>query len=231
GWYFSENGAFDLMTAKVLDATPRYDAAMAANLAFAAGANPSNTSFVTGLGQRWPREVVSQFAQNDRRALPPSGLMFGNMQQSVPAVGPHGKLLQQASLPSDDGAASVPMYDRYVDVWNTTGEATIVDQARALAVAAARMAMTPQRTQPYRSTAATIVVEGALVVGQTITLRVQSDQTDAPFSVLWEWGAEPAEGAVLTLRLDRVGPQWVEVDARWRDGRRGVATAMLEIRR
>lgn len=232
GWYFSENGAFDLMTASVLDRTPRYDAAIASNTAFATGANPSNRSLVTGLGLSWPREVVSQYAQNDQRALPPTGLMFGNIQQGVPAIGPHGRLLQQASLPTDDDlAAPVPMYDRLVDVWNTMGEATIVDQARALAVAAARMGATPYATQAYRPAAARIVVEGSMAVGQIVTLRVDADQVDLPSSVVWEWGAEPAEGGSLALRLNRAGASWVEADVRWRDGRRAVATIVLDVRR
>ena len=232
GWYFSENGAFDLMTASVLDHDARYDAAIAANMAFASGANPVNMSFVTGLGAVWPREVVSQFAHNDRRALPPTGLLFGNIQQSVPSIPPHGLTLRNASLPPDENtAAPVPMYDRYADVFNTMGEATIVDQARALAVAAARMGTTPLAAQAYQSVAGRVQIDGVIAAGQTVTLRFVSSASDEPARVVWEWGSEPAEGTSIALRLNGSGPLWVEAEAHWRDGRRSVAVVMLDPRR
>ena len=46
------------------------------------GSNPVNVTYLTGLGTRRQREIVSQYAQNDRRVLPPSGLPIGNIQAS-----------------------------------------------------------------------------------------------------------------------------------------------------
>jgi hypothetical protein len=44
------------------------------------GCNPVNVTYLTGLGSRRQREIVDQYAQNDRRVLPPSGIPIGNIQ-------------------------------------------------------------------------------------------------------------------------------------------------------
>ena len=86
GWYFSMDQAFDLAVACALDdypalndPRPKFIEAMLGNLNYEGGCNPVNVSFVEGLGWRRPRDIVSQYAQNDRRVLPPSGIPVGNI--------------------------------------------------------------------------------------------------------------------------------------------------------
>ena len=46
------------------------------------GCNPVNVCYVTGLGWKRTRDIVSQWALNDTRVLPPSGIPVGNIQGS-----------------------------------------------------------------------------------------------------------------------------------------------------
>ena len=50
------------------------------NLNYEAECNPNNFVFVTGLGWERQRKIVDQYALNDRRILPPSGIPFGGIQ-------------------------------------------------------------------------------------------------------------------------------------------------------
>ncbi|HZQ45674.1 MAG TPA: glycoside hydrolase family 9 protein, partial [Verrucomicrobiae bacterium] len=86
GWYFSGDAAFDLAVACQLDypvlndPRPKFLGAILGNLNYEAGCNPVNVSFVAGLGWKRPRELVDQYAENQRRILPPSGIPIGNIQ-------------------------------------------------------------------------------------------------------------------------------------------------------
>ena len=51
------------------------------NFNYEMGCNPLNVSFLTGIGWKRQREIVHQYAQNDYRILPPSGIPLGNIQQ------------------------------------------------------------------------------------------------------------------------------------------------------
>jgi hypothetical protein len=80
GWYFSSERAFDLTVAYQLSPKPEYLDAITSNLNYEGGCNPLNVTYITGLGSRRQREIVHQYAQNDRRVLPPSGILLGNVQ-------------------------------------------------------------------------------------------------------------------------------------------------------
>ena len=78
GWYFSGDAAFDLAVACQLDypifndPRPKFLNAIMGNLNYEAGCNPVNVSYLAGLGCKRPREVVDQYAENQRRILPPA---------------------------------------------------------------------------------------------------------------------------------------------------------------
>src|SRR5262249_1567191 len=74
GWYFSSDRVFDATVAFQLNGDLGFREAVISNLNFEAGTNPVNMNYITGLGLRRQREIVHQYAQNDRRVLPPSGL-------------------------------------------------------------------------------------------------------------------------------------------------------------
>ena len=244
GWYFGENAVFDLVVAERLaEAAPSsglasaadraaFSDAVAGNLAHLTGANPLDLAFVTGLAERAPREVVHSYAVNDRRALPPDGLPVGNLQQGLPWIRPYEGRLRGTSLPPDDGPSAYPIYDRYSDTFNVSTEATVVDQARALAAAAALLARTPLARQPWRAAAARITgLPAAARAGEAVTLRLEADGLDSSrASVVWESEGRVFRGAAYTLSSATAGDAWVEAEALWPDGRRAFAAGTLRVR-
>jgi hypothetical protein len=220
GWYFSMDPAFDLAAAYQLSPQPELLDALVTNMNFEGGTNPSNAAMVTGLGWRRPREIVNQYAQNDRRVLPPTGIPVGDFTSGFTGYG-YGRDQESLSYPPDhprEGA--YPMYDRWADTFNTTGEIVTALQARCLAAAAFLMAKTPLRTQRWRSVTARIVAgpaAGSFEVGVP-GLDLESAV------VLWEAeGREPVFGRRLVLKSGEPAPAWIEVEAQWPDGRRAFA--------
>ncbi len=236
GWYFSLDQAFDLAVASQLDyprsndPRPAFLEAYLANLNYEAGTNPVNASYITGLGHHRQRELVHQFAQNDRRVLPPSGIPLGNLQTGQPYLDRYQGELGAMSFP-EDGAASAPYpyYDRWSDTYNVSTEFVIVNQARALAGLAWLAARSASGRQPWRPVAGTITgLPEKLAVGAQVTVRLApSPGLDlAQAEVIWEAaGQEPAKGATFTFKPTGHGRQWVEAEASWPDGRRVFASA------
>jgi len=140
GWYFSLDQAFDMIVADQLDypsgndPRPQFLSAFLANMNYEAGTNPVNIAYVTGIGRKRQREIVHQYAQNDRRVMPPSGLPLGNIQGGLPYINLYGTELSALSFPTDSGLAGpYPYYDRWSDTYNVSTEFVVVNQARALA--------------------------------------------------------------------------------------------------
>ena len=239
GWYFSLAQAFDLAVASELAAPPasdphaRYLEAYAANLAYELGGNPVNLCYITGLGRRAPREIVHQHAQNDRRALPPSGLPVGNVQAGLPYLPAYQAALRMLSFPGD-GAASAPYpyYDRWSDLPNVSTEFVIVDQARALAGLcwlAGRLGL-PNR--PWRAAPAAIGgLPAKARAGQSLRahLRVPDGLRLEDAEITWEAsGGQEGRRPDFAFEARGHGPAWVEAEARWPDGRRVFAVAGFE---
>lgn len=231
GWYFSLAQAFDLAVASELehpagrDPRPRMLAAYATNLGYELGVNPVNVCYITGLGTRSPREIVHQFAQNDRRLLPPSGLPVGNLQAGQPYLPSFKEALRELSFPADGAAnAPYPYYDRWSDLPNVAAEFVIVDQARALAGLAWLAGRTGLANRPWRPEVGRI--EGApetIRVGERVAVRLVApagyDLGEA--AVVWEAaGGQLGAGVEFAFVAAGSGPQWIEAEARWPDGRR-----------
>ena len=107
GWYFSGDAAFDLAVACQLDypilndPRPKFVAAILGNLNYEAGCNPVNVCYLTGLGWKRPREIVDQYAENQRRILPPSGIPIGNIQGGFSWLDKYKNELGGLSFPLD----------------------------------------------------------------------------------------------------------------------------------
>jgi hypothetical protein len=239
GWYFSLDQAFDLAVASLLDYPRKNDPrppfldAYLANLNYEAGTNPVNISYVTGLGQRRAREVVQQFATNDRRLFPPTGLPLGNLQSGQPYLEPYRGELGALSFP-EDGAASAPYpyYDRWTDTHNVSAEFVIVNQARALAGLVWLAARTEAARQPWRAAEGRITgLPEKIAVGKSTTARlvVPSGLDLSHADITWEAaGGQSGRGESFTFAPGAHGRQWVEAEAEWPDGRRVFAVAELD---
>jgi hypothetical protein len=234
GWYFSSERAFDVTVAYQLAAKPEYLETIVANFNYEAGANPLNMTFITGIGAKRQREIVSQYAWNDHRILPQSGIPLGNVQQTgygylETYISPvtHRDELQRLSYPTHEGFnAPYAFYDRWTDMINTTSEFVVMDQARSVASLAFWMAQGAKKTQPW------VPVLGQ-IVGTTAPI-----QADAPASltitapgidlseaqVTWEIRhQEPLLGNPVRFSPKFAGEHWVEAEALLPDGRRIVA--------
>src|SRR5688572_5275872 len=137
GWFFSLDTAADMAVAYQLNPKPEYIAAIVGNMNYEGGSNPVNVAYLTGIGLKRQREVVSQYARNDRRALPPAGLPISSVTSSLPAhwfYAASGNEMEKLSFPTDNNAASnfYPFYDRWTDTWNVSAEFVVTNQARGL---------------------------------------------------------------------------------------------------
>ena len=233
GWYFSPANAYDLATAWLLDPRPEYIEAAFGNLDYAAGANPADVSYIPGLGRRWPHEVVSQYALNDDRILPPDGVPHGDVVPEFARLEGYEDELKRTSVPSaGDEADPYPFYDRWGDSFNTSAEVTVPILARCLGAAAFLMARSPAAVTPWRSAPARILdVPPRVGARSAVVARLDVPGMDLrPATIWWEApGIEPREGPVLVLVDSRPGKAWIEAEARWVDGRRAFARVEYEV--
>ncbi len=230
GWYFSAANAFDLAVAYEIDPKPDVLAAIATNVSHELGANPLDLVFLTGLGWHRQREIVHQFAHNDRRVLPPSGIPLGSVQAGPPWLGPYGGELRELSFPRDDDEQlPYPIYDRWTDAHNVTTEFTVDTLGRGLGAGAFLMARGAMKSQPWRSATANIVVQtsGADATALSARLDVEGMAVEQA-QVVWEAaGLEPRFGAPSVEFPDGKGATWLEAEAVWPDGRRVAAVLDL----
>ena len=237
GWYFSMDQAFDLAVASALDQPiyndprPRYLRAILSNLNYEAGCNPVNVCYITGLGWKRQREVVHQYAMNDRRAFAPDGLPIGNIQVGFMWLDNYKQELRALSFPPDDsGNGAYPIYDRWADSFNVQTEFVVVNQARALGTAAFLMAQTPLKSQPWRACPATISLQPIASPASGHAFTATLEAPGLPLSdaqILWEaQDQDPAFGSTFSL-TPRHRAAWIEADACWPDGRRAFAATNL----
>ena len=232
GWYFPVPNALDSMTAYLLDPKPEFLSATFDNLNFEAGANPNNVAFLTGVGWRRQHEIVSQFAQNARRVLPPDGIPLGALQAGFPYIDHYKKDLGALTFPWDgDKDSPYPFYDRWGETFNTTTEFVAVQQARGLGWLAYLMAQSPVKQQTWKSAPARIVgLPAEVVVGAKVSARLEVDGLDLSGArIVWEArDQQPAFGRTFEFVPAHSGIQWVEAEAEWPDGRRAFAVATFQ---
>ncbi len=241
GWYFPSDAAFDLAVAAALDypvlndPRPLYRETLVGNFNYEVGSNPVNVSYVTGLGWTRPHEMVNQYSQNDRRALPPSGLIWGNIQEGFAYLDPYKKELGELTYPPDwDENNPYPFYDRWGDSFNTTTEFVTVNIAKALAASSFLMGETSLKTKPWKSAPGEIRFT-TLSNGNgnsngnagTKAELIVNGVDLAPARILWE--ASDIEPRIITgngyIPLS-ARTTWIEAEALLPDGRRvfGVKT-------
>lgn len=232
GWYFSSDRAFDLAVGCLIDfpelrdPEPKFIDAILANLNYEAGCNPVNVSFVSGLGWKRPREMVHHVAQNDRSALPPSGLTWGNIAEGFMYVDPYRKQLGELTFPRDgDKEKPYPFYDRWGDSFNTSQEFVVPNLGRALATSAFLMARTSLTNQVWRGTSAHVVNLSATGTNANVTASLKAEGLNLQKSrAIWEVeNEEPvivANGNSFPLPNLRGSSRWLEVELHLPDGRR-----------
>ena len=224
GWYFSTERAFELAVAQQIAPQSRYLDALVSNMNYEAGCNPVNMPYVSGMGWRRWREIVNQYAQNDHRTLPPSGLPLGNIQSGFTWLQHYKQELGALCYPPDGATeAPYPFYDRWADTFNTTTEATVFDQARSLATYAYLHGASGASTAPSIKVMGTISgLPQSVAVGEPLTAHFEASGVDlSKARIVWEGrDQEPYIGHTFSLGARNPGEQWVEVEALLPDGNR-----------
>ena len=236
GWFFAGDASFDLAVACQLDfpplndPRPSYLAAILGNLNYEAGCNPVNVCFLTGLGWHRQREIVDQYAENDRRLMPPSGLPIGQLQDGFGWLDLYGATLGKLSYPLDgDPAAPYPLYDRWGDSFNLKTEFVIVNQGKSLAYLSWLMAHTTLAHQPWTPVPGQILLtKDSAENGNGLQASLSVKGLDlSPAKIIWEAaGQEPALSHTYHVAASSA-PLWVEAEAQLPDGRRIFAVTNL----
>jgi hypothetical protein len=223
GWYFSSERAFDITVGYQINPKPEFLEAILENMNYEGGCNPVNISYITGLGWKRQREIVHQYAQNDRRVLPPSGIPLGSIQAGFSYTDTYKGELDGTSFPNNGAStAPYPYYDRWSDTFNVTTEFVNTDQARSLVSLACVAAMTPLKSQPWKPVAGQITAPTTSMINtpETATLSVPGMDLNGA-RIVWEArDQEPAYGASYTFTPTNYGAQWIEAEVQWPDGRR-----------
>ena len=232
GWFFPSARAFDLTVAYQIDPRPEYLDALISNLNYENGCNPLNVSFMTGMAWKRQREIVHQYAQNDRRVLPPSGIPLGAMQSGFDWVAQYGGEVGAISFPADwFSTGPYALYDRWGDTHNLSTEFVIADQSAALASLAYVAALSSSRSQSWVSASAQIVVPAQAAMNLPVMASVQGVGLDlSQAQIVWEArDQEPAFGSNFVFVPKSLGTNWIEVEAALADGRRVFAATNIMV--
>jgi hypothetical protein len=229
GWYFSLNAASDMAVAYQLNPKAAYIDAIVGNMNYEGGTNPVNLTYLTGLGLKRQHVTVSQYALNNNRVFTPDGIPIGNIQAGFDYLPLYGSQLASLTFPADAATpAPYPFYDRAADTWAVTTELVTVNQARSVLALSVLVNQTASASTPWTyGTAQITAPSSAVPLGAPTSLTVQTpgmDMTNA--RVVWEArDQQPALGATFTPTPTNNGPQWVEAEVEWPDGRRAFATS------
>ncbi|MGH7970278.1 MAG: hypothetical protein ACREIC_16270, partial [Limisphaerales bacterium] len=180
-------------------------------------------------GWKRTRDIVIDWALNDNRVLPPSGIPVGNIQGSFGYLWNYGPELEELCFPSDSATvAPYPFYDRWGDSWNVTTEMVVLNQARSLGTLGFLAAQGPYASQAWRAPAnATLNLPTTVAqVGSNLNVTMTAPGLDLTGArITWEArDQQPAFGQSFTFAPHNNGPQWVEAEAQFPDGRRVFAT-------
>ncbi|MEO6035314.1 MAG: chitobiase/beta-hexosaminidase C-terminal domain-containing protein [Verrucomicrobiota bacterium] len=224
GWFFSVDQTYDLATAYQLSAKQSYLDTIIANMNYEAGLNPLNTAFLTGIGWKRQHITVNQYAENDRRDLPPSGIPLGSVTSGAPYLYVYQNEMSALGFPGDN-ATSDPYapYDKWTDTFHTGTEMVNPQQGHSLAAMAFMMARTSATSQPWRSAEGTVDgLPSSVPAEEPISITLTAPGIDlSNASIVWEGrGLVPTSAQTLTFSAANSGPQWLEAEALLPDGRR-----------
>jgi Glycosyl hydrolase family 9/Cellulase N-terminal ig-like domain len=224
GWYFSLDQASDMAVAYQISPKPAYVQGLVGAMNYEGGTNPVNVTYLTGLGVKRQRENVSQFAQNSRRILPPTGIPLGQVTAAFEYLPSYGSELSELSYPTDSGTKNTyPYYDRWSDDFNVTQEFITVNQARSFMATAFLAGLTTSSTASWTPPLVSIKVpSGTALLNSPVTLTLNLGSLDITGArVVWEGrDQQPAFGSTFSFTPVNDGDQWVEAEVEWPDGRR-----------
>jgi hypothetical protein len=144
----------------------------------------------------------------------------------------YGPELSKLSYPSDSGTGvTYPYYDRWSDAFNVTQEFITVNQARGFMATAFLATLTSSSASAWTAPAATInVPSGTALLNAPVTLTLNTNGIDLAGSrIVWEGrDQQPAFGSSFTISPVNNGPQWVEAEVEWPDGRRLFAAGTFQ---
>ncbi|MGI8967279.1 MAG: hypothetical protein ACR2H1_14500, partial [Limisphaerales bacterium] len=233
-FYFSSDRDFDIAVAQQITPSSANIAALIANFNYEAGCNPVNVTYITGLGSKRQRETVNQYAQNDRRVLPPSGIPLGNMAFEFLRTETYELQPNTVFFPANgqSGAPLYALYDRWADAFNVNTEFVHPQIGRGLAGAALLSTLTTLTNQAWSSAVATIQFPNGPPTLNSPTLAQLNSTLDLTgATVVWEVkGQEPALGfSNITFTPNVIGETWIEAEANLPDGRRVYAASSVSI--
>ncbi|HWD91980.1 MAG TPA: glycoside hydrolase family 9 protein [Verrucomicrobiae bacterium] len=223
GWYFSQDQAFDMTVAYQLNPKTDYMTAILENMNYEGGCNPANVCYLTGLGWKRQRDVVSQYALNDKRLSPPSGEPVGNVESSFSSLWTYpNNQIEGLVYPQDSGTTQYPFYDRWGDSWNVQNEFVILNQARSLGNLAFLAAQTSLKNQAWKSVLGQITITPVDSASGAIKFSLSAPGVDlSSAKIVWETrDADPTMGQTFTFTPKVNDNQWVEAEATLPDGRR-----------
>jgi len=226
GWFFSSEWALDSAVGYALDGQASDLDVILKNLNYEMGCNPVSVSFLTGTGYRRQHEIVHQYANNDDRDMPPTGIPLGNIQAGFSSDYQYpSPEREQMSYPSDSAASSpFSYYDRWSDTFNVTTEWVVSQAAKSMAVAAYMAALKSQHTQAWVSVPATISLSSNTVILGTTETAIATNIYGIPMDgalTVWEVDGEPTTlSSVRTLRPVTAGTHRIETESLLPDGRR-----------
>jgi hypothetical protein len=229
GWFMTGEQAYDVATAYQITAKQSYLDTIIAAMNYEAGLNPLNMGFLTGIGWKRQRETVNQYAENDRRELPPSGIPLGSVSAGPPYISNYKSELSALCFPSD-GATTAPYapYDKWTDTFHTGTEFVNPQQGHGLAAMAFMMARTSLKAQSWKSATGTISgLPATIAANEPITATLSAPGLDlSKATLVWEGrDQDPTPAAQFNFSAVNTGPQWLEVEALLPDGRRVFAKA------
>lgn len=234
GWFFANNAGFDAAVAYQLDRNDKFLNVIVSNMNYEAGSNPVNVSMLTGVGWRRQREVVHQYAQNDRRILPPTGIPIACLQTGFQNLKTYGNELKSLSFPADEDEDNpYAFYDRWGDSFNTTTEFVAATQARGLAVLSCLMARTQYKNSKWQTAHVQVLLDPPNPsVGKSLTASLEVLGLDLSNArIVWEAkDAEPVYGPTFTYSPARKGAQWIEAEALLAHGRRVFAVKEFHVK-
>ena len=152
GWYFPiSHFSWDLLIAHELYQEPKYLEVAQDQIQFTLGANPSNMTYITGMGNKQLKSIVDQKSRFDKIEEPVVGLPISPMVTGYSWSNNYKRDISNFTYPRDnpDMDSDEPVYgilESAYDGWNINGEFTIEKLAGMLSCLAI---LTPKTDEVY----------------------------------------------------------------------------------